>query len=137
MKKLIVFLFPFIAFTQVDNVKLQQDFVKELNAYRVSKGLNTVSIDNISNIKAARQANYCVSINTLTHDYPEFKGVYAECALFQTTIPTAKNFLNIWINSPEHNKLLLLPDVTSIGIYYVPGLNNNHTGYYAVLVLQP
>jgi uncharacterized protein YkwD len=137
MKKLIVFLFPFISFAQIDNVKLQQDFVKELNVYRASKGLKSVSIDTISNIKAARQANYCVSISTLTHNYPEFKGVYAECVLFQTTMPTAKNFLNIWINSPGHNKLLLLPDVTSIGIYYVSGLNDNRTGYYAVLVLHP
>ena len=137
MKKLIVFLFPFIAFTQVDNVKLQQDFVKELNAYRVSKGLNTVSLNSMDIETAKLQSNYCASINTLTHDYPEFKSVYAECGHFCTNLPSAKLYLNAWINSPEHNKLLLLPDVTSIGIYYVPGLNNNHTGYYAVLVLQP
>lgn len=136
MKKLFVLLFPLLSFSQIDNVKLQQDFVKELNVYRVSKGLNPVIINKDNNIKAERQAKYCVSISTLTHDYPEFKGVYAECGHFCTDLPSAKFYLNSWINSPSHDVLLLLPDVTSIGIYYVSGLHDNDNGYYAFLVLN-
>ena len=133
-------IFLVIAFAsnaQIDNTKLQQDFVKELNAYRASKGLGTVKLDSIDISQAKKQATYCASIKTLTHDYPEFKGVYAECALFNTSSPDAKFFLNTWISSIPHNELLLLPEVTSIGIFYVKGINSNNIGYYAILVLQP
>lgn len=140
MKKLIVFLFPFIAFTQVDNVKLQQDFVKELNIYRVSKGLNPVSLNSNENNTAKVQANYCSSISTLTHDYPGGRvNVHHECALFNTELPDAKLYINQWIASPSHNGQLLKEDVTNIGIYCVKGLHSKSgfNGYYAVLVLNP
>jgi uncharacterized protein YkwD len=134
-------IFAIVAFTsnaQLDNAKLQQEFVKELNAYRISKGLNTVSLNSADIKTAQNQAIYCVSVNKLTHYYPDFKNVEAECALFNGNLPTAKTSLNQWINSINHNKLLLLPDVTTIGIYYIKGFSNefNISGYYAVLVLN-
>jgi uncharacterized protein YkwD len=139
MKKLIVFLFPFISFAQIDNVKLQQDFVNELNVYRESQGLNPISLNSADNKTAQNQVIYCVSMNKLTHYYPDFKNVEAECTLFNGNLPTAKTSINQWISSFNHNKLLLLPDVTTIGFYCVQGFSNefNIPGYYAVLVLNP
>ena len=140
MKKLIVFLFPFISFAQIDNVKLQQDFVKELNVYRASKGLKPVSLNSNEISTAKLQANYCSSIGTLTHDYPGGRvNVYHECALFNAELPDAKLYINQWISSPGHNAQLLKDDITHIGIYYVKGFHNKagFAGYYAVLVLNP
>jgi uncharacterized protein YkwD len=140
MKKLIVFLFPFISFAQIDNVKLQQDFVSELNTYRVGKGLKPVSLNSTEIGSAKVQANYCSSISTLTHDYPGGRvNVHHECALFNAELPNAKLYLNKWIASPAHNDQLLEDDVTNIGIYYVKGFNSKlgFDGYYAILVLNP
>ena len=140
MKKLIVFLFPFISFAQIDNVKLQQDFVSELNVYRVSQGLNPVSLNSAEIGTAKVQANYCSSISTLTHDYPGGRiNVHHECALFNSELPDAKLYINQWIASPSHNAALLKDEITHIGIYCVQGFSNefNIPGYYAVLVLNP
>ncbi len=136
MKKLIILLFPFIAFAQIDNTKLQHEFVKELNSYRVSKGLNVVKLTDSDNKKAECQTRYCVSIETLTHDYPEFKSVYAECGAFLSNLPDARYCLNGWINSPSHNYLLLLPDIDTIGIFCSAGVNDNENGYFIFLVLN-
>lgn len=140
MKKLIVFLFPFISFAQIDNVKLQQDFVNELNVYRVSQGLNPVSLNSAEIGTAKVQANYCSSISTLTHDYPGGRiNVHHECALFNSELPDAKLYINQWIASPSHNDALLKDEITHIGIYCVKGFNSKlgFDGYYAVLVLNP
>jgi uncharacterized protein YkwD len=140
MKKLIVFLFPFISFAQIDNVKLQQDFVKELNVYRASKGLKPVSLNSNEISTAKLQANYCSSTGTLTHDYPGGRvNVHHECALFNAELPDAKLYINQWISSPGHDAQLLKEDITHIGIYYVKGFHNKagFDGYYAVLVLNP
>jgi uncharacterized protein YkwD len=145
MKRLILStIFAVVAFTgnaqQIDNVKLQQDFVKELNTYRVSKGLKPVSLNSNEISTAKVQANYCSSISTLTHDYPGGRvNVHHECALFNAELPNAKLYLSKWISSPSHNDQLLKDEITHIGIYYVKGFNSKlgFDGYYAVLVLNP
>lgn len=125
-----------ISSAQVDNVKLQQEFVKELNAYRASKGLSSVQLDNNDNNKAKCQVMYCISINTLTHDYPDFKAVYAECGSFLSNKPNANYCLSRWINSPAHNRLLLLPNIDTVGIFCSEGVNINKNGYFVFLVLN-
>jgi hypothetical protein len=50
--------------------------------------------------------------------------------------PGAESYLYQWIDSPDHNDLLLLDGATRIGIYYTPGGLEGDDGYYAVLVIN-
>jgi uncharacterized protein YkwD len=137
MKQLLLVLLPFLSNAQVDNVTLQQEFVKELNVYRRSQNLGPVALDERSIHRAKLQAEYCSKIEDLTHDCPAwFPLRLAECALWNMDDPGAESYLLQWIDSPDHNDLLLLDEATRIGIYYTPGVLEGDNGYYAVLVIN-
>ena len=81
MKKLFVLLLPFIASAQIDNVKLQQEFSKKLNEYRIAHGLNALTINENANAAAKIQSDYLISTyrrdstglitGLLGHDHPD------------------------------------------------------------------
>lgn len=61
MKKLIILLFPFIAFTQINSNTFQYEFAKLLNAYRVQNHLTPVQV-NVKLTQAAQiQSDYLAS----------------------------------------------------------------------------
>lgn len=61
MKHLLVVLFPFLSFSQIDNVKLQTEFGKLLNEYRISKGKTPVTFNADAKGAAKIQADYLAS----------------------------------------------------------------------------
>ena len=137
MKKLLLFLLPFTALSQSNNTEIQLEFVKLLNEYRAENGLDPVVLDERSIYRAKLQAEYCSKIEDLTHDCPAwFPLRLAECALWNMDDPGAESYLLQWIDSPDHNDLLLLDEATRIGIYYTPGVLEGDNGYYAVLVIN-
>jgi hypothetical protein len=81
MKKLIVIIFPFIAFTQIDNAAFQIEFAKVFNSYRVANNLTPLKINSDANKAAKIQSDYLISTyirdssgtikGVLTHDYPD------------------------------------------------------------------
>jgi uncharacterized protein YkwD len=125
---------------QIDNEKLQKDFVKELNIYRTSKGLPDVKLDSNCIQIAKYQSIYCAENNVLTHDTPKKNdlldklsySVFAENGHSGGSV-SATNILNSWIKSSGHNKNLLLYDVVKIGIYAAQESTKNK--YYVFLVL--
>ena len=139
MKKLIIFLFPFIAFTQVDNVKLQQDFIKDLNTYRTSKGLSSVRLDAECIQTAKKQAEYCAENNILTHNRADqdlitfLETGFKENGYWTTGLVDSQRCMQSWITSPDHNKNLLAPYAIKIGIYSVTSKSGEK---YTFLVLK-
>ncbi len=61
MKKLLIVLFPFLSFSQIDNVALQAEFGKLLNEYRISKGKTPVTFNADAKGAAKIQADYLSS----------------------------------------------------------------------------
>lgn len=61
MKTLLIALFPFISFAQIDNVALQAEFGKLLNEYRISKGKTPVTFNADAKGAAEIQADYLAS----------------------------------------------------------------------------
>lgn len=130
----------FVYNAQIDNTKLQQDFVKELNAYRSSKGLGSVKLDSSCINIAKYQSTYCSKNKVLIHNTPAKQdllaklpySIFAENAHSSFSI-NASAILNSWIKSSSHNYNLLLSDVKKIGIYAAFDLTTNI--YYVFLVL--
>jgi len=136
-------IFLVIAFAsnaQIDNSKLQQDFVKELNAYRASKGLGTVKLDSSCINIAKYQSTYCSKNKVLIHNTPAKQdllaklpySIFAENAHSSFSV-NALTVLNSWIKSPGHNYNLLLSDVKKIGIY--AAFDSTSNIHYVFLVL--
>ena len=138
MKKLLFILsVSFVGHTQVNNVTLQQEFVEELNAYRRSQDLDPVVLDDRSIYRAKLQSEYCAKEGVLTHACPNwFPLRLAECGLWNMYVPDATRCLEEWIDSPNHNDLLLLDSATKIGIYAAEGDYENDEGCYVFLVLN-
>jgi uncharacterized protein YkwD len=61
MKNLLVILFPFLSYTQIDNVAIQAEFGKLLNQYRVSQGQTQVTFNSDAKAAAKIQADYLAS----------------------------------------------------------------------------
>jgi uncharacterized protein YkwD len=137
MKRLLLVLLPFLGNAQVDNVTLQQEFVKELNAYRHSQNLGSVVLDERSIYRAKLQAEYCAKEGVLTHACPKWFPIrLAECGLWNMYTLDATRCLEEWIDSPDHNDLLLLDEATEIGIWATEGDYENDEGCYVFLVLN-
>jgi uncharacterized protein YkwD len=61
MKKLIIILFPFVAFTQIDNAVFQKEFTKVFNAYRLVNNKSQMKINTDANAAAKLQSDYLIS----------------------------------------------------------------------------
>lgn len=81
MKKLIIILFPFVAFTQIDNAAFQKEFTKVFNAYRLVNNKSQMKINTDANAAAKLQSDYLISTykrdstgklrGVLGHDQPD------------------------------------------------------------------
>lgn len=61
MKKLFVLLFPFVAFSQFNITKFQQEFTKAFNDYRALNNLSALPINANANSSAKIQSDYLIS----------------------------------------------------------------------------
>jgi uncharacterized protein YkwD len=83
MKKLLVILFPFVAFTQINNAAVQVEFAKLINAYRNENGVAPLKTNADAQKAALIQSDYLASTlrfennnvkATCGHIHPEFHG---------------------------------------------------------------
>jgi uncharacterized protein YkwD len=91
--------------------------IEEVNAYRESKGLNTLKSNPQLVVSAQLKANDMTELNYWAHDSP--KGKNAGSFMREAGYPqkhwgenlarcfqTAKGIVNAWINSPSHDRVL-------------------------------
>ena len=132
MKRLILStIFAVVAFTinaqQIDNIKLQNDFLRDINNYRKTKGLSAVKLDTICIQLAKDQAEYCAKNDILTHDriggrdFP-FSSV-GENGTSSSVLVNSQTCLTGWISSHHHNLTLVWPSAARIGIYSAKSKN--------------
>jgi len=81
MKKLIVILFPFVAFTQINNAEIQAEFTKLINAHRAEHGVAPLKPNADAQQAAKIQSDYLASTLhienkqvkfRISHTHPEF-----------------------------------------------------------------
>jgi uncharacterized protein YkwD len=81
MKKLLVILFPFVAFTQVNNTEIQAEFTKLINAHRAEHGVAPLKTNADAQKAAKIQSDYLASTLRIEnnqvkaiigHKHPEF-----------------------------------------------------------------
>jgi len=81
MKKLLVILFPFVAFTQVNNAEIQAEFTKLINAHRAAAGVAPLKTNADAQKAAKIQSDYLASTLRIEnnqvkaiigHKHPEF-----------------------------------------------------------------
>jgi uncharacterized protein YkwD len=99
MKKLLVILFPFVAFTQVNNAEIQAEFTKLINAHRAEHGVAPLKTNADAQKAAKIQSDYLASTLRVENDqikaiighiHPEFPRVSDR--LEEANAVTAENF---------------------------------------------
>lgn len=117
--------------------------IKLVNKYRKSKGLNELSIDSSLMVYAKEYSEVLTSSNKTKHSDIELTGVKAENLYHESgfgmvllnnkelgKIPS--NSVSSWKTSDGHNKNMLTPNVTKIGIgMYI----SNNNGYRMNMVM--
>jgi len=91
-----------------------------LTDYRAAKGLSAVRVDERLNKAAAVQAERVVRINKLDHGNLLARVRQAEITAAAENLSAGDRnvdeAMETWKNSPYHNKNLLLPEMTRIGL---------------------
>ena len=117
--------------------------IKLVNKYRKSKGLNELSIDSSLMVYAKEYSEFLTSSNKTKHSDIEFTSIKAENLYKESgfgmfllnkkelnKIPS--NAVSSWKTSDGHNKNMLSPNVTKIGIgSYI----SNNNGYRMNMVM--
>ena len=123
--------------------KYEDELLRQINEYRKSKGLGVVQKDKWIHKNATQHTEYQIKKNKISHDkFQERakivnKKMMVENVLFSelgeqpTAQSIATKFLNMWINSPGHNKNLLKADAT-IGAVSI--MRNNKIAYYSTML---
>lgn len=120
-------LFPGI-FTKLAYASSTQNLIAEINAYRQSHGLATVTTDpytcNFAKLRAQEAATgfnhngFYTRIKSKTLPYPSYRLVTENLAW----APSGQDVVNMWINSPAHAANMLknttLVCVENYGDYY-------------------
>jgi uncharacterized protein YkwD len=100
MKKLIIILFPFVAFTQVNNAEIQVEFTKLINAHRAANGVAPLKTNADAQKAAKIQSDYLASTLRIEnnqvkaiigHKHPEFHSPHDR--LEQVNPVTAEKFI--------------------------------------------
>lgn len=118
-----------------------------LTDYRVARGLSPVSVDEQLNRIAQDQANAMAKADNLSHEvggrsfmsrmkasgYNASKAVENVGAGYHTL---AEAFSG-WRDSPSHNKNMLEPAVTRMGIATANAPNSKYKVYWALVLAQP
>lgn len=102
---------------------LELDLLDEINAYRVSQGLNALQIIEHISYKSSEHNQYMISVQNVNHDGFSSRKTNLQLVLgaarvgenvaygYSTTFST----INAWINSPSH-KANLVGDYTHFGV---------------------
>ncbi|WP_454917850.1 CAP domain-containing protein [Xanthobacter sediminis] len=118
-----------------------------ISDYRVGRGLTPVAIDPALNQLAQEQANAMARADNLSHEvggrtfvqrmkasgYPTKQAVENVGAGYHTL---AEAFSG-WRDSPPHNKNMLTPGVTRMGIATANAPNSKYKVYWALVLAQP
>jgi uncharacterized protein YkwD len=121
--------------------------VSLISDYRIKNGLPGVQVDERLNAMAEAQAKAMAQRNQLTHD-PGGRGFTKRLAASGFNANRAAENIGAgyhtlaeafsgWRDSPSHNKNMLLPGATRIGIAtaYVP--NSKYKVFWALVVAEP
>lgn len=120
----------------------------DLNAYRVSKGRNTLNYDERLNRASEVHARDLATAGIISHtgtdgsghgDRIQLQGYYfsiagENVATGQTSWEAA---FEAWKNSPGHNENMLRDDVTEFGLALVYEPTTTYSTYWAMLVAHP
>ncbi|MFG1294346.1 CAP domain-containing protein [Xanthobacter variabilis] len=118
-----------------------------ISDYRTARGLSPVTIDPALNQIAQNQANVMAKADSLSHEvggrtfiqrmkasgYPSRMAVENVGAGYHTL---AEAFSG-WRDSPPHNKNMLTPGVTRMGIATANAPNSKYKVYWALVLAQP
>ena len=108
-----------------------------LTAYRVSKGLSPVRVDERLNKSAAVQAERVVRINKLDHGDLMSRVVHAQITAAAENLAAGDRnvdeAMETWKHSPKHDKNLLLPEMTRIGLARADNTSPYHKHWVLVL----
>jgi uncharacterized protein YkwD len=136
--------FPRIAPKPVDFAKALDD----LNAYRVSKGLNTLIYNEKLNLASEVHAADLAQAGIISHtgtdgsghgDRVQRQGYYFTIAgeNVATGQKSWEDVFEAWQKSPGHNENLLRDDVTEFGLALVYEPTTTYATYWAMLVANP
>jgi uncharacterized protein YkwD len=100
LKKLIIILFPFVAFAQVNNAEIQAEFTKLINAHRAANGVAPLKTNSDAQKAALIQSDYLASTlhvennkvkSKIGHLHPDFPNVTDRLA--EVNPVTAEKFI--------------------------------------------
>lgn len=118
-----------------------------LSDYRKGKGLTTVAVDPMLMQVAQRQAKAMAAADSLSHTVggrtltarlktAGFNGLRAVENVGAGYHTLAEAFSG-WRDSPSHNKNMLAPGMTQMGIAAAPAPNSKYKVYWALVLGQP
>lgn len=118
-----------------------------LSDYRKGKGLSTVSVDPVLTQVAQRQAKAMAAADSLSHTVggrtltarlkaAGFDGLRAVENVGAGYHTLAEAFSG-WRDSPSHNKNMLAPGMTQMGIAAAPAPNSKYKVYWALVLGVP
>jgi uncharacterized protein YkwD len=124
--------------SDINFTAIEAELIVLINAYRLSLNLDTLLHDPLIQATAKFQVDYCISINTLTHDnVGKMKGILERVESFTGFSPNtagevlanvmpmvsvannqtiAETILSHWKMSPGHNAVLISPNMKTIGV---------------------
>lgn len=119
-----------------------------ISAYRASRGLGRVTVDPNLMKAAAHQAREMARANRMAHVLPGQVGFSRRIASsgYRASIAaenvgagyaTLDTAINRWQASPGHNKNLLHPQVTEIGIAVAHAPDSRYKSYWALVLAAP
>ncbi len=120
----------------------------DLNAYRATKGLTPVVLDEKLSLASKTHAQDLAKHGVISHTGTDGSGHgervqrqgYAFSIAAENVATGQKDWERVfkgWQNSPGHNKNLLLPNVTDFGIALVYNPKTTYQTYWAMIVAAP
>jgi uncharacterized protein YkwD len=118
-----------------------------ISDYRTARGLSPVTIDPVLSQVAQGQANAMARADTLSHEVGgrsfvqrmKASGYDAKQAVENVGAGyhTLAEAFSGWRDSPPHNKNMLTPGVTRMGIATANAPNSKYKVYWALVLAQP
>lgn len=126
-----------IAKSIIDKTDYADEVVRLINEYRVSKGLNTLDVEERKCLKQASVTSGCAILNACKPDCTNVVATLASHAGGQIgwgatgggASHTPQEVVQDWINSPLHNSNILQSDLQTIGCaFFINGYRDPRTG---------
>lgn len=110
--------------TNVEYSQLDYEIVELINAYRISKGLNTLTILKEASKEAISHNQYMINQGTASHDFFHLRSQNLKNEVNAQNVSenvgygysSAQSLVNAWLNSPSHKQNIDNPDFTDFGI---------------------